>query len=502
MKIQKTSGILAGMVSLLATTCVMGGSITTIDPPRGMAFKDPVAMANISKIPGIVEVNLEAKIAPINVNGVTAKLMTYNGTYPAPTIKVKKGDVLKVHFKNSLPNSGVNAMGETRDLTNLHTHGLHVSPKGKSDNIMLSFKSGDTFNYEYDLSKHSGGNLNWYHPHPHGNSAEQVWGGMAGALEVADETAALAGYETHTMMLKDITLKGSAPAPYVMADSMHGKEGNIIMVNGKVNPVLNMKPGQVQHWKIVNASNARFYKLSLASHNLQIIGTDGGLLDKPYPQSSILLSPGERIDIMVKASATKGYYKLLSSPYATDDKSMMASASSSQKITLLTVNVTGKVVANKIPAKINNKAVRLTVPKGTVTRKMVLDMQMMSGMAGMGGMGDTATINDIAYSSTKAYTAHSKLNSYEIWEIINNSGMDHPFHQHVNPAQVISITGGDTAYTKFYTTSPAWKDTVIVPKKGRIKLLVPIKDFTGTTMFHCHILEHEEIGMAGLWDIK
>jgi FtsP/CotA-like multicopper oxidase with cupredoxin domain len=117
-------------------------------------------------------------------------------------------------------------------------------------------------------------------------------------------------------------------------------------------------------------------------------------------------------------------------------------------------------------------------------------------------MGDTATINDIAYSSTKAYTAHSKLNSYEIWEIINNSGMDHPFHQHVNPAQVISITGGDTAYTKFYTTSPAWKDTVIVPKKGRIKLLVPIKDFTGTTMFHCHILEHEEIGMAGLWDIK
>jgi len=87
-----------------------------------------------STIPGIVEVNLEAKIAPINVNGVTANLMTYNGTYPAPTIKVKKGDLLRVHFKNSLPYTGVNMMGEDRDLTNLHTHGLHVSPEGNSDN--------------------------------------------------------------------------------------------------------------------------------------------------------------------------------------------------------------------------------------------------------------------------------------------------------------------------------------------------------------------------------
>jgi FtsP/CotA-like multicopper oxidase with cupredoxin domain len=79
--------------------------------------------------------------------------------------------------------------------------------------------------------------------------------------------------------------------------------------------------------------------------------------------------------------------------------------------------------------------------------------------------------------------------------------MDHPFYQHVNPAQVISITGGDLAYKNFYTASPALKDTVIVPKMGSIKLLVPIKDFIGTTMFHCHILEHEDIGMMGLWDI-
>ncbi|WP_432745941.1 multicopper oxidase family protein [Methylobacter sp. G7] len=496
---------LLGLVSALLSThavamggmgggCMMGCTTTptVIDPPRGAAFQDPVTMPNISTIPGIVEVNMEAKVAPININGVTANLMTYNGTYPAPTIKVKKGDLLKVHFKNSLPYTGLNMMGDARDLTNLHTHGLHVSPEGNSDNTMLSLMSGELFDYEYDLSLHPGGNLNFYHPHRHGNTAEQMWGGMAGALEVADETPALAAYETHIMMLKDISLDGAVPAAHTMDDFMSGKEGNVMMVNGKVNPVLNMKPGQVQRWKIVNASNARFYKLSLGSHNLQVIGSDGGLLNKPYAQSSILLSPGERVDVMVKVSTTKGYYKLLSNPY---DRGMsMMSGGGSQQITLLTVNVTGTAVTNSIPGTINASAVKLAVPAGTPTRQITLSMGMMGGME--------AYINGIAFSETNAYTAHSSVNTYEIWEVFNQSMMDHPFHQHVNPAQVISISGGDSAYKSLYTTSPAWKDTVIVPKGGSVKLLVPIKDYTGITMFHCHILEHEDIGMMGLWDIR
>jgi FtsP/CotA-like multicopper oxidase with cupredoxin domain len=482
--------------------CMMGCTTTTIiDPPRGAAFQDPATMTNISTYPGIVEVNMEAKVAPINVNGVTANLLTYNGTYPAPTIKVKKGDRLKVHFKNSLPYTGTNMMGDGKDLTNLHTHGFHVSSEGNSDNTMLSFMSGNVFDYEYDLALHSGGNLNFYHPHRHGNTAEQMWGGMAGAIEVADETSlaitSLASYETHTMVLKDISLSGSAPAAYTMDDYMNGKEGNVMMVNGKVNPVLTMKPGQVQRWKIVNASNARFYKLSLGSHTLQVIGTDGGLLNKPYPQSTILLAPGERIDVMVKASTTKGYYKLLSNPYDRG-MGMMSGSGSSQQVTLLTVNVTGTAVTNSIPTTINANAVKLPVPAGITTRQITLSMDMM----GMMGGSMQAYINGIAFSETNAYTAHSSLNTYEIWEVMNNSMMDHPFHQHVNPAQVISITGGDSAYKTFYTTSPAWKDTVIVPKGGSVKLLVPIKDFTGMTMFHCHILEHEDLGMMGLWDIQ
>lgn len=496
--------VLAGMIGALISAqgnamggmggCMMGctGGTTVIDPPRGAAFTDPVTATNVSTTPGVVEVNLEAKVASVNVNGTTANLWTYNGLYPAPTIKVKKGDLLRVNYTNSLTDTSLNMHGHRRDGTNLHTHGLHVSPSGNSDNAMLYFVNGDKFTYEYDLSLHPGGNLNYYHPHAHGNTAEQLWSGMAGALEVADETTALAGYETHIMVLKDITISNNAPATHTMDDFMNGKEGDTMMVNGQVNPVLNMKPGQVQRWKIVNASNARFYKLSLASHNLQVIGTDGGLLNKPYAMSSILLSPGERVDVLVKATTTKGYYKLSSLPY---DRGMM---SGSQQVTMLTVNVTGAAVSNTVPSVINSAAARISIPANTPTRQIVLSMDMMGMTGGM----MSAYINGIAFSETNAYTAYSNLGGYEIWEVINQSMMDHPFHQHVNGAQVLSISGGDSAYKSFYTSAPAWKDTVIVPKMGSIKLLVPIKDFTGMAMFHCHILEHEDIGMMGLWDIQ
>ena len=104
--------------------------------------------------------------------------------------------------------------------------------------------------------------------------------------------------------------------------------------------------------------------------------------------------------------------------------------------------------------------------------------------------------------SVNPYTVKSHVGTYEVWEIINQSGMDHPFHQHINPAQILSISGGNAAYASLYSSIPAWKDTVIVPKMGgSVTLLVPVKDFTGKTVFHCHIVEHEDIGMMGIWDI-
>ncbi len=461
-----------------------GSSSTVIDPPPGAAFADPPVIAGG---PGVIDVSLDCRVAAVNVNGTIANLWTYNGLYPAPTIRVHSGDLLRVRLTNFLP-TGTNILGHARDLTNLHTHGLHVSPSGNADNMMVMLMSGDSFGYEYDLSKQEPGTINFYHPHIHGNAAEQYWSGMAGVLEVVDELPALAAYETHVMFIKDITLSGNVPQPYTsMMDYMHGKEGSLIMVNGQVNPVLDIQPGEVQRWKIVNGSNARFYKLSLEGHTLQVIGTEGGLLDKPYALSSIVFSPGERLDVLVKADQSAKSYRLLSLPY------YRGGGSGTAQITLLTLAYKGSRLNQALPTVVNPSAARIS-PMIAKTEQMTLSMGRGRGY-----------INGITFEMDGdqmiAHQIHSMLGTYEVWEISNASGMDHPFHQHVNPCQVLSITGGDAGYASFYTSAPAWKDVVIVPKWGSVRILVPVMDYAGMTMFHCHIVEHEDIGMMGVWHI-
>ena len=157
----------------------MGGGGGVIDPPVGAPFQDPPEMENLSSTPGVVEVNLEARMAQININGTTANLMTFNGSFPGPTIRAKKGDTVHVNYTNNLPSTNeTNLLGYQRNITNLHTHGWHVSPETPSDYVMYELSPGQTFNHTYDLSMQEGGTLNFYHPHKHGVSAEQYWAGL------------------------------------------------------------------------------------------------------------------------------------------------------------------------------------------------------------------------------------------------------------------------------------------------------------------------------------
>ncbi len=479
-----------------------GGSGGIVNPPPGLDFRDPPQMPLTwsNTTPRVATCNLKAMQSQIYVNGTLANLLTYNGYYPGQTITVKKGDILRVNFTNGLPaslTSEYNFLGHQRGYTNLHAHGLHVSPKAITTNppvyadfVMYSLPPGGTVVHQYDTSKEEASGFHFYHPHLHGVVAEQYWAGLAGVLLIEDELPVLKNIESHVMVLKDIALSGADPAPHdSMMAYMHGLEGNIVMVNGQVNPVLQIKPGQVQRWRILNASSAKWYKLSLANHTMYLIGTDGNLLDKPYARSQILLSPGERVDILVKANSTKADYKFLSLPY-----SRMGMMTSPQ-FTLMTMRVAGSSSAGSIPASINPNAVRLNIDTSMYPQyTMALSMGMGQGY-----------INGISFQSMdEAYTIHSRVGtdmdpSYEVWTVTNNSGMDHPFHQHVDHVQVLSVTGADSSYPP-YASMPALKDTVLIPKMGSAKLLVPIKDFDGMTMFHCHILEHEDIGMMGIWD--
>jgi FtsP/CotA-like multicopper oxidase with cupredoxin domain len=268
------------------------------------------------------------------------------------------------------------------------------------------------------------------------------------------------------------------------SEFMRGKEGNLVTVNGLVNPTLSFAPGQVQRWQVLNASNARFYWLGVQGFSLYVVGTDGGLLKNPYPVSRVLLSPGERVDLLVKAGA-KGTYKLLSYPH---DRGMSAL----QQVTLMTLPCGGKSRNDPLPVEVDPTAARVMMDTSMLPRKRI-ELSMMMGQGFINGISFTGMDHTAEF--------HSMLGDYEVWEVVNQSGMEHPFHQHVNACQVLSISGGDSEYAQLYTTAPAWKDTVIIPKWGSVTMLVPVMDFTGMAMFHCHILEHEDIGMMAAWMI-
>lgn len=475
----------------------MGGTTSVIDPPVGAALKRLVALPNETSEAGVFQASIRAMTAPVDVNGSRATLQTYNGQHPGPLVRVRKNQLLRLKFTNALPDDGrTNILGHPTRTTNLHTHGLHVTPGDNAnmthgDNMMVMVMPGAAEEvYEYDLSRHPGGNLNFYHPHIHGCVADQMWAGLSAPLIVEDEVATLDGIEEHVLVLKDITLSGSDPAPHSsQMEYMQGKEGNIVMVNGQVNPRLTIKKGQVQRWRVLNACTARFFKLSLQGHSMYVIGTDGGLLRAPYRVTSVLLSPGERLDLLVRADSTTKTtsFKWLSLPYSRHG--MMGS----QQVTLMTLTYSGSTTQQPIPQVIDPNAARVDPATVAVAATKTISLSMSRG---------AGYINGVTYRShDDCFMTHSHPDTWEIWDVTNNSGMDHPFHHHTNSAQVLSITGGDTGYAAMLTGTAAWKDVTIVPKWGRIRLLMPVHDYSGMAMVHCHIIEHEDIGMMGIWHI-
>jgi FtsP/CotA-like multicopper oxidase with cupredoxin domain len=161
------------------------------------------------------------------------------------------------------------------------------------------------------------------------------------------------------------------------------------------------------------------------------------------------------------------------------------------QVTLLTLSSKGNVVSDDIPTVVNPEAKRLSMDLTSLPRRTItFGMDMGNGYMN----GQDYDIDPM--------TIASKEGDFEVWHIVNQTGMDHPFHMHTNSFQVLTITGGNLDYAWLYTTAPAMKDVVIVPKMGSVTLLVPVKDFTGMTMFHCHIVEHSDIGMMGEWEIS
>ncbi|MDP2999078.1 MAG: multicopper oxidase family protein [Bryobacterales bacterium] len=429
-------------------------------------------------IGGLVELDLEAKQQWLDVAGGNAYLYAFNGQVPGPIVEARPGDRIRIRFRNGLS-----------EPTNLHYHGLHIPPTGNADNSFLMIPPGESLTYEFTLPANHPAGTFWYHPHLHQSAARQVSRGLAGLFLVRGELDAIpeiASAQEYSLVLQDFDLDSrGVPREPNMMQRMQGREGDLITMNGLSSPAIPIrKDGQIR-LRLLNASSSRFYRLRIEEHTFHQIASDGGALPVPLELAELLLVPGERAEVIVEGSRAPDTYRLVNLPYNRGGMGMMGGGRLPVD-TLATLVYEGKAEQSvRLPERL---APVETLPPPAAVRTFVLGQGMGMGMMG-GGM--NFTINGRTFRADRVDT-RVRLGSVEDWEFVNPATMDHPMHIHTNPFQVVNRDG---------SAGPAWKDVVLVRAGSRVRVRTRFQDFTGKAMYHCHILDHEDLGMMGVVEI-
>ncbi len=425
-----------------------------------------------------VALELVAATGPSVVAGQTATLWTYNGTFPGPLLRWREGDRIRLRLVNELAES-----------TNLHLHGLHLP--AAIDDPFLDVPPGGSATYAFDVPSGAAGTY-WYHPHMHGRVARQLFAGLAGAIVVdgpSTDVPPLAEAEEHVLVLKDISLRRGTVAAHTPFDWMNGKEGDLVLVNGAWRPQL-APTRPLLRLRIVNAGNARYCRLLLEGHFLYQIATDGGLLESPVRRRSLLLAPGERAEVLVRLRRG-GTFRLLNLPYDRGrgmgphghgmpmNLAPVLDAGGEPLLSIRTPHTIGRGALPQTLVPIERLAPAATAP----LRRFVLSDTMMGGF----------TINGRRFNPDRV-DERGRRGDLEVWEIENRGTMDHPFHLHTYSFQVLSLNGAAAEFA-------AWKDVVNLRPGDRVRLAVPLRDFGGRTVYHCHIAEHEDLGMMGVFEV-
>ncbi|MGB3573243.1 MAG: multicopper oxidase family protein [Phormidesmis sp.] len=477
---------------------------------------------------GLLDLDLEASYRTLELNGKQATLMAYNGQVPGPRLEANPGDTVRIRFTNNLP-----------DPTNIHYHGLNISHSGNADNVFLSVEPGETFAYEFTIPKDHPAGTFWYHPHRHGFVADQVFAGLSGFFVVRgdlDEIPAIKSASETFLALKDFQLdeEGNLASADRMAVMM-GREGSLVTANAQINPNLSIPTNGLLRLRLLNASISRFYRLQLEGHSMSLIATDGGALSEPVEVKELMLVPGERAEVLIRGDQASGSYRLLNLPYNRGGMGMMhggmgggmgdMNMSQGDSMEGMHMESAGTEAPDEPATKIlplatlvydseaydseaydseaygGDESLTTTVlpsqlipvlplPATQNTRRIELSMRMsfLRGMA--------FTLNDKTFDENRV-DIQVPLNTVEEWEIANVDAdmMDHPFHLHAASFQVISRNGQLEPYL-------AWKDTVLVRGGETLRIRMRFKDFAGKSVYHCHVLDHEELGMMGVIDVQ
>ena len=416
----------------------------------------------------IVEYNLTAsEFNWVTKLGKIVPVWGFNYQIPGPVLKAKKGDTLVVRVENNLPES-----------TMIHWHGIRLpaSMDGTGE-VQHPILPGETFEYRFIVP--DAGTF-WYHSHQ--NETVQMEKGMYGGIIIEDDADPV--FDNDRILLVDdmkLTSKNEFKqhGPVGRWIERHdGREGSTNLVNGIENLKINMHAGQIERWRIVNAASARYFKLSLDGKPFKIIATDGGLLEYARTETELLITPGERFDIVVGPFEEGEVFSINSLPY---NRMTMLKAKKQQYATVQVKEKKPSIAS--LPEKLS-EIIPLAPQDADVTRKVQLSV-------------DLSLKNIIDFRVNKEMHGQDKplmVGELQVWEVSNTSLMDHPFHLHGFFFQVLEENGNAPEYK-------AWKDTYNLKPRTKIKIAWMPDNRPGKWMYHCHIIEHHAAGMMANFEV-
>lgn len=425
-------------------------------------------------IPQILEssdLNLYMQHGTITLPSGTSKTMGFNGNFLGPTIRVSNGELVKFKIKNNL-----------KENSTVHWHGLHVPAEFDGGPRQIIY-SGKTWNPEFRIDQ-SAATL-WYHPHLMGKTAEHLYNGLAGMFYIEDDYSKKLdipknyGINDIPIVLQDRRLSKSGefiynPEPH---DLSQGYIGNIMLINGVVEPEITISKGTYR-FRILNGSNSSIYTVSFSDNRkFTVIASDGGFLPKTVKENTLIMSPGERFEILVDFNSKQEVF-LITDIYRGD---------SFKSLSIKTTDKNGQFFDH--PLILRYKPITFN-SNTDIKRTFIMETKSMNNFT---INGKRMNINRIDFSLKK--------NSTEIWTIKNIvRGMmysPHSFHVHDVQFSILSING-----EKPRPLYSGPKDTILLMPGEEIKIALRFEDYTGTYMYHCHFLEHEDNGMMGQFEIE
>jgi FtsP/CotA-like multicopper oxidase with cupredoxin domain len=308
----------------------------------------------------------------------------------------------------------------------------------------------------------------------------QLERGLYGALVVRADDEPVFDDE-RVLVLDDVKLdrKGQVKPGGGMLEKHDGRQGDTRLVNGKQEPELTIAAGQIERWRIVNAASARYVRLSIGGRPFSILGSDGGLIERPITVTEILLTPADRAELAVGPFAEGETLTIEALAY---DRRSMKRPKTERFATL-----------NVGPAKPSRAQIpeRLRVIEPLVTGPVTPTREVHLGFKYSLRHGFDFVVNKEAHHRDRPV----KVGELQVWDVFNDTQMDHPFHLHGFFFQVVDVNGEPPSFR-------SWEDTINIPPKSRARIAWVPDDRQGEWMYHCHILEHHAAGMMAHFTVE